>query len=99
MSPRIKALNYLISVIVVSAILGAIFSIDPTKEYGWFGGMFHGAWVIGNWILSLFMDDHLVKAPLHTTAYNVFWWIWCVFVLISCFFNLVALLFGGNKNK
>lgn len=99
MSPRAKAINYVLSVLITSAVLGAIFSIDPAKEYSWFAGLFHGAWVPGNWLLSLFMDDHLVKAPVHTTAYNIFWWIWCVFICISIFFNCITIIFAKGQNK
>lgn len=99
MTPRIKALSNLLSLIIGAAIFGAIFSIDPAKEYSWLGGMFHGGWVAGNWILSLFMDDHLIKAPIHTTSYNIFWWIGCVFILLSCFINFITILFGGSNKK
>lgn len=52
-----------------------IFDINPEKEYGWFMGSLHGFWSLHNWILSCFNGDILVKAPLHTSAYNIWWWI------------------------
>ena len=52
-----------------------IFDINPEKEYGWFMGNLHGVWSLHNWILSCFNGDILVKAPLHTSAYNIWWWI------------------------
>ena len=55
--------------------LALIFDINPAKEYGWFLGSLHGAWIPANWILSLFNDSVLLKAPLHTNAYNTWWWI------------------------
>lgn len=99
MKPRTKSFYNLLSLIIGAAIFGAIFSIDPTKEYSWLGGMFHGGWVVGNWILSFFMDDHLVKAPIHTTSYNIFWWIGCVFVSLSCLGSFITLLFGKSNKK
>lgn len=56
-------------------VLAVIFDINPDKEYGWLMGNFHGVWMPSNWILSLFNDSVLLKAPIHTSAYN-FWW-WC----------------------
>lgn len=99
MTPRIKALNSLFSVLVTTAILGAIFAIDPAKEYSWLGGFFHGAWTAGNWILSLFMDDHLIKATIHTSSYNIFWWIGFAILALTCFSNFIILLFGVNNKK
>lgn len=55
--------------------LASIFDINSAKEYGWFMGGLHGAWIPANWILSLFNDSVLLKAPLHTNAYNTWWWI------------------------
>lgn len=59
--------------------LAAIFDINPAKEYGWFAGIFHGFSLPTYWIMSWFSDSVLLKAPLHTTAYNVWWWIDVVF--------------------
>lgn len=56
-------------------VLALVFDINPAKEYGWFMGSLHGAWLPANWILSFFNESVLLKAPLHTNAYNTWWWI------------------------
>lgn len=61
--------------LIIGMIVAWIFDIDPTKEYGWFAGGFDGAVFVPNYIISLFNSNWLTKAPIHTSAYNVFWWI------------------------
>lgn len=73
-------------------LMAWILSINPFKEYGWFMGMIHGSLAPFNWVISWFSDAWFVKAPLHTTAYNVFWWI---FLVIS-FFGLP--IFKSNND-
>lgn len=80
-------------VIAVAFLLAWIFDINPLKEYGWLMGCFHGAWLIPNWIMSLFNDAVLTKALLHTSAYNVFYWIFLVinvWVWIRMIFTTLA---------
>lgn len=60
-------------------LIACIFDINPLKEYGWIGGYFHGTWGVFNWIISWFNGDVFMKAPLHTNAYNAFWWIGFIF--------------------
>lgn len=60
-----------------------ILRMNPEKEYGWFMGLVHGGLVIPNWIISLFNSDWLYKAPLHTNAYMVFWWINVVLSILN----------------
>jgi hypothetical protein len=69
--------------------------IDPTIEAGWLRGLWHGGNFTGNLILSLF-DDRLLKAPLHSTAYSVFWWI---FTVSSCLMWFVYCINWVNKLK
>ena len=66
--------------------------INPEKEYGWFMGNLHGAWSLHNWILSCFNGDILVKAPLHTSAYNIWWWIGLVFSVYSWIKSLLLII-------
>ena len=55
--------------------------INPDVEAGWLRGIWHGANLIGNCIISVF-DGRLLQAPLHTTAYSVFWWISAIISII-----------------
>ena len=77
-------------------LIAWIFDINPSKEYGWFAGFFHGVWVPVNWIMSWFSDAVLVKAPVHTTAYGVFWWIGIVCGVWQ-WIKLVLVLIGNAK--
>ena len=82
-------------VLITLFVVAYLFSIEGGKEYGWFAGFFHGGWVVPNYIFSLFIDNYYVKAPLHTTAYNVFWWITCIsgmIYLINILFKIIKLI-------
>lgn len=72
-------------------LIAWIFDISAAKEYGWIAGIFHGAWVPFNWIMSLFNSDLLVKAPIHTTGYNICWWIGCICSTITFVFTGIIL--------
>ena len=78
--------------ICLAFLLTWIFNINPEKEYGWFAGLWHGSWAPYNWIRSLIFDDIYVKAPLHTTAYNWFWWIFFIFSLWILLRSVVRLI-------
>jgi hypothetical protein len=92
MSEQVKNIvTNLVSLIAVF-VLAAIFDIQVLKDYGWFAGLFPGAWAPAYWIMSWFSDAVIVKAPLHTTAYGVWWWIGLiggVFQWISIIFSLI----------
>lgn len=78
MKTKAEAVGAIIGILLTIGLvfgLAVIFDINPAKEYGWFAGGFHGCWLPANWIMSWFSDSVLLKAPLHTTAYNVWWWI------------------------
>ncbi|MDR1602539.1 MAG: hypothetical protein LBS42_08945 [Tannerella sp.] len=75
--------------------------IDPAIEAGWLRGLWHGSNFVGNLILMLF-EERLLKAPLHTTAYSVFWWIFTVgsciigfLICINWITNLKKVLSSG----
>lgn len=57
-------------------VIAYFYNIKPDYEYTWWWAMlWHGPMMVYNWIISLFDADKLCKAPLHTTAYNVWWWL------------------------
>lgn len=60
-------------------------NISPYEEYVWYHGIWHALFFLPNWILSWFFDDVLYKAVYHTTAYNVWWWITIVAMVITTF--------------
>lgn len=81
----------------VSVGISALFLIDPLKEYGWWGGCWQGVLFVPHWILSWFKEDVLLRAPLRTTAYNIFFWmmlIWQMFWYFHLLVNSVRSLRG-----
>lgn len=73
-------------------LLAWIFDILPLKEYGWFAGLFHGGWLVPNYVFSWFDADVLTKAPIHTKAYNVCWWIGCITGIWYFVVNFIGML-------
>lgn len=65
--------------------------INVEKTYPWFMGLWHGIFVIPNWILSWFVDGIYCKAPNSTFGYTVWWWICMIFSASS--------LLGGLGNS
>lgn len=65
-------------------------TIDPEEYYVWYEGIWHGLFVIPNWIMSWFYDDILCKAENYSTGYNVCWWI----VLI---WEILGFIGGGTQ--
>ena len=51
--------------------------IDPKVESGWSGGIWHGINFVQNYILSYY-DGRLLKAPLQTSTYPFFWWLYTI---------------------
>ena len=66
--------------------------ISPEKTYYWHAGIWHGLFVIPNWIASWFIHGVYCKAQHYTTAYNIWWWI----VSVSQIFGFV---FGGANGS
>ncbi len=86
MEEKSKAFGHLIGCLVgfgIAFLLAWLFNIEGGKEYGWFAGIWHGGWAPINWMRSLLFIGIYVKAPLHTSAYNNFWWVFFVFGLFS----------------
>ncbi len=48
--------------------------VQSDIEYTWYSGIWHGIFLIPNFILSLFLDDIIVKANITTSGYTFFWW-------------------------
>lgn len=83
---KIKDIGYIIGAIIgfaLAFLLCWIFNIDAVKEYGWFAGWWHGAWMPINWIRSWFYDGIYVMAPNHTTGYVIFWWVFGILGILT----------------
>jgi len=50
-------------------------NIQPQETYSWMSGIWHGAFLVPNFIRGLFSPEILCKAKDFTTMYNVLWWI------------------------
>jgi hypothetical protein len=59
--------------------------INPEKTYTWYSGIWHGIFVLPNWVVSWFSDDVHCKAPNSTTAYSIWWWISFLFMGLGIF--------------
>ncbi len=61
----------------IAVCLGAAYllRIDPQTDYGCFMGGVHGLLLVPNWLLSIFNHEWMIKAQLHTSAYNIAWWV------------------------
>lgn len=104
-----KYLEYIVGLLVVNFvnpfIYALIFNIDPMKEYGWFLANFHAAALPANWVFSLFNDSILLKAPIHTPAYNIFWWvgvsciIWQLLMLLLALISLARVIVRNNRTR
>lgn len=70
-------------------LLAWLFSIEGGKEYGWFAGIFHGSWAPINWIRDLLFGGIYVKAPLCTSAYSSYWWVFLVLGVL-CYLRLLV---------
>ena len=80
----------------ISIGLAAIFKIDATQEYGWWGGIWQSWLFVPHWILSWFNGDILLRAAQRTTGYNIFFWIFIVcqgYYYLNILINIIRLLF------
>jgi hypothetical protein len=92
MSKKVIIVSTLFGMAVGVAIAYFLCRINPAIEAGWLRGLWHGANLVPNWILSFF-DDRLVQAPLHSTAYSVFWWLSAISSIIFVWIaNIVKLI-------
>lgn len=73
---------------VMSAIASFLCDIDPLKSYSWFWGIWHGTFAPYNYVRSWFTDAY-VEAPIHTTAYGVFFWVTAVGAFLSAISQVI----------
>lgn len=85
-------LGDIIITILIYCFVGWLFcDIDSEKTYSWYAGIWHGIFIIPNFVRSLFTDA-LYKAEHYTIAYNVFYW-------ISGIMSVLTTIFGGGSRK
>ena len=80
---------------IIDFIVAYFYDIKPDYEYTLGLGFFlHGPLVVWNWIISWFDADKLCKAPLHTDAYNFFWWFSAISAIVYFIIQAIALIIG-----
>ena len=52
-----------------------ICDIEAQEHYSWFSGIWHGIFVIPNYVRSILNPEVLYKAQNSTSMYNILWWI------------------------
>ena len=80
-------------------IIALFYSIKPSFEYSWWWVILHGPLIPANWIISFFDPSKLCKAPIHTTVYNIFWWIACVCTTFATVMQLITVVMTLIKKK
>ena len=80
-------------------VIAYFYNIKPDYEYSWWWMILHGLILPENWVLSLFDSAKYCKAPLHTTAYNVFWWIACIGATITTIFQVYTVIASLFRKK
>lgn len=84
-----------VSKVIVPLFIGVILAcwlcnIHDSETYSWLSGIWHGMFLIPNFIRSLINSDVLYKAVHYTTMYNIFWWLVSAMEVIM---TLPAILF------
>lgn len=59
-----------------------ICNINAYDSYSWFSGIFHGLFIVPNFIRHMFNEDILYFAETHTTAYTIFYWLTAIFITL-----------------
>lgn len=72
-----------------------ICNIDASDTYSWISGVFHGLFIVPNFVRYLFSNDILFFAENHTTAYTIFYWLTAaLFILPPQVKSLFKLIVG-----
>lgn len=85
----IGTIIFYIGIFLIICLLSTkICYINPEKNYSWYSGIWHGIFVIPNWIASWFIDYTYCKAPKATTAYSFWWFTSFIFLGLGVFGNI-----------
>ena len=74
-----------VAILFVVTMVGCLIAekicfIRSDIRYEWYSGIWHGLFVIPNWILSNLFDKNVYcQAPNHTSGYVFYWWLMLVF--------------------
>ena len=87
------------AIFIVITLIGCLIAskwchISSGIEYDWYQGIWHGIFIIPNWVMSLTTDKSILcQAPVHTNSYMTWWWI----LLVGHSFAAFAIL--GHSSK
>lgn len=76
-------LPLIIGICIFSLISHYICNISPEEYYVWYHGIWHGIFIIPNWIVSFFDSDVLCKAENYSIGYNIWWWVLLIIQILS----------------
>lgn len=79
-------LHYWLAILTYCFVGWLLCDIHPGETYSWYSGIWHGCFIVPNFIRSLF-GDVLYKADFYTTAYNIFYWIFSIITVLSFIFG------------
>lgn len=74
-----------LSLTIPGFVIVLLYPINAGHTYGWFSGIWHGWFALCNMTIGLFSKSTLYIAPNGTVAYNVCWWIFCVWGILTLF--------------
>ena len=68
-------IRFVISILVMCFLGWLLCDIDPSKDYSWYYGIWHGMFLPFNFVRSILFDNVYWIAQYHSGAYSVFFWI------------------------
>lgn len=78
-----------LSLTIPGFIIVLLFPIEDCETYGWFSGIWHGWFASCNMIVHLFSPNTLYIASIHTTSYQILWWICLVYSVLLLFSQII----------
>lgn len=67
-------------------------NIDSEDTYSWISGIWHGIFVVPNYVRYIMNSEILFKAAAYSTMYNILWWL-VVVLQIPTFIIFIVKLF------
>lgn len=84
-------------VVGIAVGIGVLFAkwlcnIDSEETYSWMSGIWHGAFVVPNYVRYMMNSEILYKAVDYSTMYNILWWV-VVILQIPTLITFIVKLF------
>ena len=78
-----------LSLTIPGFIIIILFPIKDCETYSWFSGIWHGWFASCNMIVHLISPNTLYIASIHTTSYQILWWICFVYSVLLLFSQII----------